>query len=168
MKKYSNQIILLIIIFSFFISCNNFQRINNETIKGNEIHKEYDSIKAQKFGADEYGMKKYVVAFLKRGPNRNLDSLESSKLQMAHLKNIEKMANDGKLVLAGPFFDNDNLRGIYIFNVSSIEEAENLTNSDPAIKAGSLVMELKEWYGSAALMELNEIHKTISKKQITE
>ena len=46
------------------------------------------------------------------------------------------------------------------------EEAEALTNTDPAIQAGSLVMELIPWYGSAALMEVNEIHGKIAKINI--
>lgn len=126
----------------------------------------FDSIRAQKLGADDYGMKKYVMAFLSRGPNRDLDSARSAELQRAHLDNIIRMAEEGKLVLAGPFFGDGDLRGIYIFNVSSIEEAEALTNSDPAIQEGSLAMELKEWYGSAALMEVNEIHGKIAKINI--
>ena len=70
--------------------------------------------------------------------------------------------------LAGPFFGDGDIRGIYIFNVQSVEEAEALTNSDPAIKAGSLVMELKEWYGSAALMAVNELHHQVAKKGVTD
>lgn len=129
---------------------------------------QYDSVRAKEYGADVYGMKKYVMAFLKRGPNRDLDSAEAASLQIAHLKNIQKMAEMGKLVLAGPFFGDGDLRGIYIFNVARIEEAEELTGTDPAILAGSLVMELKEWYGSAGLLAVNEVHKTLSKKDITE
>lgn len=124
----------------------------------------YDSVKAQKYGADSYGMRKYVMAFLKKGPNRTADSVEAAKLQAAHMANIGKMAEAGKLALAGPFFGNDELRGIYIFNVETIEEAEALTNSDPAIQAGSLEMDLKEWYGSAALMMINEVHPTLAKE----
>ena len=129
---------------------------------------EYDAGLAEKFGADEYGMKKYVLAFLKRGPNQDLDSLKKMELQAAHMANITKMAEEGKLVLAGPFFGNDDLRGIYVFDVQSLQEAEELTNSDPAVRAGSLVMELKEWYGSAALVGVNETHNKLMKKQITE
>lgn len=128
----------------------------------------YNFMNSIDYGADDYGMKKYIMAFLKMGPNRNSDSTEAAELQKAHMANIERMAEEGKLVLAGPFFGVDSLRGIYIFNVSSIEEAEALTNSDPAIQAGSLQMELKEWYGSAALMALNPIHNHIAKKSITE
>ncbi len=129
---------------------------------------QYDSVKAREYGADDYGMKKYVMAFLKKGPNRDLDSAESASLQIAHLNNIRKMAEQGKLVLAGPFFGEGDMRGIYIFNVENMEEAEELTRTDPAIQAGSLIMDLKEWYGSAALQALNGIHKTIVRKEITE
>ncbi len=128
----------------------------------------YDADLAEKFGADEYGMKKYVLAFLKRGPNQDLDSLKKVELQAAHMANITKMAEEGKLVLAGPFFGNDDLRGIYIFDVQSLQEAEELTNSDPAVQAGSLVMDLMEWYGSAALVGVNETHNKLMKKQITD
>lgn len=128
----------------------------------------YDSIKAQEYGADAYGMKKYVMAFLKRGPNQSLDTESSQVLQMAHLENIGRMAEEGKLVLAGPFFGDQDLRGIYIFNVETIEEAEALSNSDPAMQAGVFELELMEWYGSAALMAVNDIHNQLSKKEVTE
>jgi len=127
---------------------------------------EFDKEKALKYGADKYGMRKYVMAFLKRGPNRPSDPQKSEELQRAHMQNIGRMADARKLVVAGPFLDKGDLRGIYIFNVSSIEEAEELTNTDPAIIYGSLVMELKEWYGSAALMAVNDLHKSIAEEEI--
>jgi len=126
----------------------------------------YDAELAAKLGADDYGMKKYVMAFLKSGPNRSEDKETRSKLQRAHLDNITRLAEEGKLVLAGPFLDDGDIRGIYVFNVESIEEAEQLTNSDPAIQAGSLIMELHPWYGSAALVQINDLHKKLSKLDI--
>jgi uncharacterized protein YciI len=128
----------------------------------------YDADLATSLGADEYGMKQYVLAFLKRGPNRNQDSVTAENLQKAHLQNITRLANEGKLVLAGPFLDDTDIRGIYIFNVTSLEEARKLTESDPAIKAGRLVMELHPWYGSAALMQVNKIHGMLEKKSVAE
>jgi uncharacterized protein YciI len=74
------------------------------------------------------------------------------------------MAKEGKLAIAGPFLDRGELRGMYIFNVESVAEAEALTKTDPAIQAGALVMELHPWYGSAALQEVNGIHAKIAKK----
>ena len=127
---------------------------------------DYDSLAALKYGADDYGMRKYVMAFLRRGPKEFRDSLEAMNLQTAHLENIMRMAEEGKLVLAGPFFGDGDIRGIYIFNVGSVWEAEALTNTDPAIVAGSLVMELKEWYGPAGLMAVNEINRSLARKSI--
>ena len=127
-----------------------------------------DSSLIKKLKADEYGMKQYVIAFLKRGPNKSKDSTEATNLQKAHLENIMRLADEGKLILAGPFMDNDDVRGIYIFDVTTIEEAEKLTETDPAIQAGTLVMELKPWYGSAALLLVPEVHKKLEKKNISE
>jgi uncharacterized protein YciI len=129
---------------------------------------QYDAQLAQKLGADQYGMKTYVMAFLKSGPNRLKDSVARMELQKAHLKNITKLVEEGKLIVAGPFMDDQPIRGIFIFNVSTIEEAKKLTETDPAIKAGSLIMELHPWYGSAALMETVSIHKKIEKNSVAD
>jgi uncharacterized protein len=126
----------------------------------------FDSTLAAQLGADQYGMRKFVMAFLKKGPNRDWTKEQADSLQRAHMDNIIRMADEGMLVLAGPFFDDGDVRGIYIFAVENLEEAEALTNSDPAIQAGSLEMELREWYGSAALMQIPELSKKVSKVSI--
>lgn len=124
----------------------------------------YDSTLAKRLGADDYGMKTYVMAYLKRGPNRPSNQAEATKLQQAHLENIGRLAEARKLVLAGPFLDTGQVRGIYIFDVRTVEEAAAFTATDPAIQYGSLVMELHPWYGSAALIELNAIHQRLQRK----
>lgn len=135
--------------------------LNNKAMK-------YDSAYATATGADQYGMKQYVMAFLKAGPNRNQDSATAAAIQKKHLENITRMAEEGKLVVAGPFMDEWEVRGIYIFNVASLEEARKLTETDPAIKAGRLIMELHPWYGSAALMSVNKLHAMCEKKSVAE
>ena len=104
-------------------------------------------------------------AFLKAGPNRNRPPQEAQKLQAAHRANINRLAAEGKLVLAGPFADDGVLRGIYIFDVPTVAEAEALTKTDPAIQAGQLEMELHPWYGSAALMTIPDLHARIEKRK---
>ena len=121
---------------------------------------------ATEVGADDYGMKKYTMAFLKRGPNRDLTEEEANNLKRQHLDNIHKMAEDGTLLLAGPFLDDGDVRGIYIFNIESVEEAQKIAESDPAVKAGSLVLEIRPWYGSGAVMKINELHQQIAKIKI--
>ena len=125
----------------------------------------FDAALAAKLKADDLGMRTYVVAFLKAGPNRERPREEAQKLQAAHRANIRRLADEGKLVLAGPFADDGPLRGIYVFDVATVAEAEALTKTDPAIQAGQLVMELHPWYGSAALMMVNEVHAKIQKPQ---
>lgn len=172
MKFQKNPVLILVLLSLFWMGQSCVKNTSSESEvsekleeQGEEIQKEiYNPELAEKFGADQYGMKKYVLAFLKRGPNQDLDSVQKLELQAAHMANITRMAEEGKLVLAGPFFGNDDLRGIYIFDVENLQEAEDLTNSDPAVQAGSLVMELKEWYGSAALVGVNETHKSLMKK----
>ncbi|NBC16551.1 MAG: hypothetical protein GVY18_04445 [Bacteroidetes bacterium] len=109
-------------------------------------------------------MRTYVVAFLKAGPNRDQDSATAQQLQQAHLANIRRMADDGSLVLAGPFLDNGDVRGIYVFDVETVEEARALTATDPAIQAGRLEMDLHPWYGSAALRQVNQLHGRIARQ----
>jgi uncharacterized protein len=89
-----------------------------------------------------------------RGPDRSQDSLTAAKIQKGHMAHIMQMAKDKKLVLAGPFMDNGDLRGIFVFNVASVEEAIDLTNQDPAVKSGRLVMEIHPWYGPVKLKEI--------------
>lgn len=126
---------------------------------------QYDENLATKLGADDYGMRKYVMAFLLRGDRvSEYSDAERADIQSGHMANIGKMAEMGKLIVAGPFMGNDDLRGIYIFDVQTLEEAKELTETDPAIKAGVLKMDLKEWYGSAALMLLPEMYPKVTKK----
>jgi uncharacterized protein YciI len=127
-------------------------------------HSIYDSILARKLKADDYGMRKYVMCFLKTGPNKSLSTDSSKKIQAAHLQNIKALASQGKLVVAGPFMDETELEGIFILNAATIEEAQTIVNTDPAVKAGILIMELHSWYGSAALMEVPFIHAKVQKK----
>lgn len=168
--KQLDIIVALGLTVMLIIACDTQKQPVSEAVNEEMITDQvgYDSLRAQEYGADPYGMKKYVLAFLYSGPNRNQDSVAAAELQNAHQENIVRMAEEGKLVLAGPFMDNGDLRGIYIFNVETVEEAEALTNTDPAIQAGRLRMELKEWYGSAALMAVNDLHKTLSSVDMVE
>jgi uncharacterized protein YciI len=93
-------------------------------------------------------MTSYTFGFLVRGDKANDFSKDELKeIQAGHLKNITKMADLGKLVAAGPFGDDTDLRGIFIFSNISFEEATILCASDPAIENGRLKLKLFKWYG---------------------
>lgn len=165
-RKKIKRIILTSVSVIVFFSCKNVTvEVSKDTNSGEPV---YDSALAKRLNADDYGMGKYVMAFLKRGPNRSDDPAIRDSLQREHLKNIGRLAEEGKLLLAGPFMDDGDLRGIYIFDVESIKEAKKLTETDPAIQSGSLVMELYPWYGSAAVREINSIHSRIQKQGVVE
>ncbi|MEL7002766.1 MAG: YciI family protein [Bacteroidota bacterium] len=123
----------------------------------------YDSLLANKLGADDYGMSQYVMAFLLAGDSVNIDSARRVDLSRGHMANIRRMAKNGDLVLAGPFLDGGELRGIYIFDVQTIEEAQALTNTDPAVQAGVFKFEMHPWYGTAALKQVTEVGQRIRK-----
>jgi uncharacterized protein YciI len=132
-----------------------------------EANSAYDEKLAKSLNADERGMKQYVFCILKTGRNTTATAKEKENLFKGHMANITRLAQEGKLVLAGPFMKNDkNYRGIFIFNVNTIEEAKALVYADPAVKEDILEPELTLWYGSAALQETLKIHEKIAKTKM--
>jgi uncharacterized protein YciI len=158
----------------FLNACINSENSQRKKIQPNkdlytelsDLSAAYDSTFAKKLESDKYGMKPYVMAFLRRGPNRTQDSVTTAAIQKAHLENITRLSEEGKLVLAGPFTDDGDIRGIFIFNVATVEEARELTASDPAIQAGRLVMELHPWYGSSVLPLIPGLSRRVEKSSV--
>ena len=126
----------------------------------------FDAKLAKKLGADELGMKMYVLCILKTGPkDAEIKGKERDEIFAGHFANIGRLADEGKLTIAGPFEKNDKgYRGLFIFNVATVEEAQKLVETDPAFKAGVFIADMTPWYCSAALMQVNETHKKIAAK----
>src|SRR5438094_5785515 len=95
----------------------------------------YDSSLAKKLGADDYGMKEYMMVFLKAGPVKITDTAQRAQIMRGHLANIFRLAGEGKLLIAGPFLDGGNLAGIFILDVRTVDEAKALVGTDPSVKA---------------------------------
>ena len=88
----------------------------------------------------------YIFGLLVRGPKWTKEqTAETNKIQEGHLANINRLAEAGKLVLAGPFYGDGDRRGVFIFKVDSLAEAQALTDTDPAVIAGRLKIELHRW-----------------------
>jgi uncharacterized protein YciI len=88
----------------------------------------------------------YFFGLLTRGPAWTPEQTpEIQKLQEAHMANIRALAEKKKLVLAGPFVDGKEMRGVFIFEVPTINEAMSLSLTDPAIQAGRLAVTLHPW-----------------------
>ena len=153
------------LIITFFTLALGAQAQTDNKPKANPA---YDAELAKKLGGDDYGMKQYVLVLLKTGAAKIDDKAKTQELFAEHLKNIMRLADEGKLALAGPFMEGGNFRGLFIFNVKTIEEAKELVKTDPAVAAGILEPEYIKWYGSAAVMNITETHKKIQKTSIVD
>ena len=130
----------------------------------NNTNPNYDATLAEKLGADDYGMKSYVLVILRTGSNTDPDEEAKNQAFRGHFDNMDKMAEEGKLIVAGPIGKNENeYRGIFILNIADLEEARALVQTDPAIAAKYLTADLYNWYGSAALPEYLEASDKIWK-----
>lgn len=99
----------------------------------------------------EYGdstivMQKYFIAFLKAGPDRSQSKEEAEEIQKKHLAHLNRIYEQGKTSITGPFADDGEIRGIVVLNTATREEAERLANEDPAVKAGRLEVEIHPWW----------------------
>lgn len=117
---------------------------------GQSDNPKFDQALAKSLGGDDYGMKMYILVILKTGsfsPEKRI----SDSLFMGHMQNIKRLADSGKLIVAGPMKKNErNYRGIFILNIATLEEGRVLVDSDPAVRSKLLDAELFQWYGSAA------------------
>ncbi|WP_228448756.1 YciI family protein [Chryseobacterium mulctrae] len=121
---------------------------------------------ADSLGADKYGMKAYTIVMLTTGSAKIDDKEKKAELMKGHMTNIGKLADEGKIIVAGPFLEKnkENYRGMFIFNTKSKEEAESWVKTDPAVAAGIFSYEIFPWYGSAALPLYLKHHDEISKE----
>jgi len=132
----------------------------------NAQSKNFNQKLADSLAADAYGMRTYYLVILKTGKTEITDKTQMGKLMKGHLSNIKKLAAENKLIIAGPMLeDNPNhYEGIFILNVKTKEDAENLVSTDPAVKAGVFDIEYYKWYGSAALPLYLKFHEKITKQ----
>lgn len=126
----------------------------------------YNQKLADSLGADQYGMKPYVIVMLTTGSAKIDDKTKMGELMKGHMENIGKLAKERKIVIAGPFSGKNqrDYRGMFIFNTKSKEEAESWVKTDPAVSAGVFNYEIFPWYGSAALPLYLKHHDEIAKE----
>lgn len=137
----------------------------NASAQNPPLNPKYDADAAQRLGADQRGMRSYVLVLLKTGPNKMAAGPERDAMFAGHFANINRLAGEGKLALAGPFDGVDGWRGLFIFAVKDIDEARQLTATDPVIVNGEMVAEYHKWYGSAGVMDIPRLHETLTEKK---
>jgi uncharacterized protein YciI len=96
---------------------------------------------------ENHKMGTVYLVLLKKGPEWTAEATDKTKaIQEAHMANIRAMWEAKKLIIAGPLGDDGDIRGIFLFQVASLEEAKALAASDPAVRAGRLVAEIHPWW----------------------
>lgn len=111
----------------------------------------YDDAQAWKDVSEHFpNMTIYYVFLLKKGPTWSPDATpEIEALQEAHLANLRRLSEMGKLVLNGPLLDSfatgGEIRGIGVLKASSLAEAQELIGTDPMVRVGRLIFELHTW-----------------------
>ena len=125
----------------------------------------FDADLARKTGADDYGMRSYVLVILRTGPTRVEDPEQRKAMFAGHMANIKRLSAEGKMVLAGPFGDSGgDWRGLFVFAVDGIDAAKALVATDPVIIHGEMVADYHSWYGPAATMLIGELHSKLAKQ----
>ena len=125
----------------------------------------YDPDLARSVGADDRGMRNYVLVVLKTGPRKVPAGAERDEMFRGHFANINRLAAEGKLALAGPLDGVDGWRGLFVLAVPDIDEARRLVATDPVIVQGEMVAEYHTYYGSAALMLVRDAHDRVAKQR---
>ena len=124
----------------------------------------YDPALAASVGADDNGMRRYVLVILKTSPTPVPPGPARDEMFKGHFANMKRLADAGKLALAGPLDGVDGWRGLFILAVSDIEEARTLVATDPVVAQGEMIPEFHKYFGSAALMLVNDGHARVAKK----
>lgn len=124
----------------------------------------YDAELAKSLGANANGMRSYVLVILKTGPKTMPEGQARTDMFKGHFANIGRLADEKKLVVAGPLDGVDGRRGIFVFATPDIEEAKRYVEADPVISNAEMVAEYHKFFSSAAFMMINDVHKKIEKK----
>ena len=91
----------------------------------------------------------FIVVLLVRPPNApERPKAELDQLGAGHMATIRRLADEGKLLKAGPFedFSGRNVRGMFILKTDSVDQAREWVATDPLVKAGRLVPEFLKWF----------------------
>ncbi len=73
---------------------------------------------------------------------------EIDRIQAEHLAHHAALRASGQVVTNGPVIDPPDpaLRGLTFYRTGSLEQARELAEADPAVRAGRLAVEIMTWY----------------------
>jgi uncharacterized protein YciI len=107
---------------------------------------------------------RYTFVYLKTGPESAKKSPEESReIFKGHMSNMQRLAAERKLIVAGPFDHphDPSWRGIFIFDVPSVADARKLVETDPGVQAGVFTPELRAFHSQPALRRVPEFDEAL-------
>ncbi len=105
--------------------------------------------------AHQMEFEKHYLVILRRGPSWTPEvTREVERIQSEHLAHLHRMAESGKLVIAGPCGEQEDpaFRGMCLYKTETLAEARRLAEEDPAVKAGRLQVEVMAWFTEKGYM----------------
>lgn len=99
------------------------------------------------------GMDTYLFGIVRSGKAEATPPADKQALQKEHRANMERMADAGILVGAGPLLDAGDYRGIFIFKGDARTKIDEMIERDPLIASGRLTLELLPWWGPEKIGE---------------
>lgn len=111
----------------------------------------------------EHKLVRFQMALLKRGPSwTTVDYANPPDAIKQHLDYEQSLLKNGKAMIAGRISDDGELRGVYIFRSSTLDEAKSLALADPAVKAGHFVVEMHPWLSEDVMKKTTTSTKSIT------
>ncbi|HKG61892.1 MAG TPA: YciI family protein [Pyrinomonadaceae bacterium] len=92
-------------------------------------------------------MVEFHMAILKRGPKWTAAaSPETKRVQQEHVKYVLSTLDSGKAIIAGPFTDDGEIIGVFVFRAPSAAEAKAWAEADPSVASGHYIVEMHPWW----------------------
>lgn len=114
------------------------------------------------FASGAIPVKTYTFVYITTGPATDIEQSEQQEAFAGHFSNMKRMADEGDLLIAGPYGQAesfDDLRGLWVFNTDSTTKALELAATDPPGKLGIFVFEAVQLMTDDALLELPRLEK---------
>jgi uncharacterized protein YciI len=113
----------------------------------------------------------YVFVFITTGPAKDLSPEQTKAAFEGHFANMARMADEGTLLVAGPFMDpktDPDHRGLWVFEAADVAAALEHGATDPAVQAGIFVINGHVLTTDAPLRALPALEKVDEQRRVSD
>ena len=116
---------------------------------------------AHTYPASPTAERDYVFVLLKTGPATGLSPDAQREAFAGHFSNMERLADEGELLIAGPYMPPKpaDHRGLFVIDETTIDAGMAHAATDPTTKAGIFVLEGRLFTTDAPLTDLPRLEK---------